>query len=266
MKKTLPELLQKFDCPEFTAAGVIPWGSPIPVFGRLNQARLATLGINPSNREFVDSQGIELTGGKRRFHTLQSLNITKWTHARRSDRDAILTSCESYFETNPYEGWFNPLDRLISGTKKSYYDPNNSACHLDLIPFATSAKWTAISAAQKTYLLETTGAVLGQLLKNSPIEVLVVNGRTVLTTLARISDINFQEDIQSGWTLQRKRGPHVVGRSYKGLVTSVGGITLNRSILVLGFNHNIQSSFGVTTDAKSAIRNWLSKEARKVVK
>jgi hypothetical protein len=266
MKKTLPQLLRKFDCPEFAAAGVIPWGSPIPVFGRLRQARLATLGINPSNREFVDAHGVELDGKDRRFHTLQSLSINRWSQAGRSDIDAILASCERYFEHNPYDGWFKALDSLISGTKKSYYDPLNSACHLDLVPFATSSKWTAIRAPQKAYLLENTGAVLGHLLKNSPIEVLVVNGRTVLTTLARISDINFQEDIQSGWTLQRKRGPHVIGRSYKGIVKSIGGVPLKRGILVLGFNHNIQSSFGVTTDAKSAIRNWLSKEARKVVK
>jgi hypothetical protein len=43
-------------------SNVIPWACPIPSFGDLTRARVATLGLNPSNREFVDERGNELDG------------------------------------------------------------------------------------------------------------------------------------------------------------------------------------------------------------
>ena len=56
-------------------ANVIPWSSPVISFGDLSRARVATLGLNPSNREFVDDAGIELDGPSRRFPTLRSLKL-----------------------------------------------------------------------------------------------------------------------------------------------------------------------------------------------
>ena len=41
----------------------------------------------------------------------------------------------------------------------------------------------------------------------------------------------------------------------------MSGIVLGRKILVLGFNHNIQSSFGVTTKVIQEIRSWIAEES-----
>ena len=42
-------------------SNVIPWACPIPSFGDFTRARVATLGLNPSNREFVDEKEARLT-------------------------------------------------------------------------------------------------------------------------------------------------------------------------------------------------------------
>jgi hypothetical protein len=43
------------------------------------------------------------------------------------------------------------------------------------------------------------------------------------------------------------------------------GIDLERELLVLGFNHNIQSSFGMTTEVTTAIRHWIAEAAEEVI-
>ena len=60
-------------------SSVISWGSPVPSFGDLSNASIATIGLNPSNLEFVDEKGKELDGSRRRFHTLNSLGSTRYS-------------------------------------------------------------------------------------------------------------------------------------------------------------------------------------------
>lgn len=73
IKNILSDLIENLDNPYLQTLSVIPWAAPIISFGDLSKSKIATLGLNPSNREFVDSSGNELLGFNRRFHTLQSL-------------------------------------------------------------------------------------------------------------------------------------------------------------------------------------------------
>jgi hypothetical protein len=66
------------------------------------------------------------------------------------------------------------------------------------------------------------------------------------------------------WALPRRQQADVAGIAYKGIVREVSGISLGRELLVLGFNHNIQSSFGVTTEVRDAIRRWITRAAATV--
>lgn len=257
MKDTLFAVLERFEQPDLRAADVIPWGSPVLSFGDPDRARIATLGLNPSNREFVDENGIELAPRMRRFHTLSSLGIRRWSDVATMHVNRILDSFRSYFRTNPYDRWFRVLDQLLSATSLSFYHPVRHACHLDLVPFATSRKWTELSSAQRAILLRTSGDTLGLLLRDSPIDVLVLNGRTVVETLQELTGVSFDAQQIPRWSLPRRRGAGVKGIAYKGWISRVGGVDLHRPVHVLGFNHNLQSSFGVTTAVKAEIREWL---------
>jgi hypothetical protein len=69
----LPTLIGRLERAVELGTSVIEWGCPVPCFGNISRARVATVGLNPSNREFVDETGHELAGEFRRFHTLASL-------------------------------------------------------------------------------------------------------------------------------------------------------------------------------------------------
>ena len=265
MTKELSILVKRLNELAPTEPDLIHWGSPVPSFGSLSSAKIATLGLNPSNREFVDSKGQELAGNERRFHTLNSLGLNDWSQVNEEHLTLIWNSCEQYFHKNPYDTWFKKLDELISGTRMSYYFPSGKACHLDLIPYATACKWTDLTSEKKTFLLEAMGDSLGLLLNSSPIELLVLNGKTVVETLERISATTFEKTYMPDWTLPRKSGAGVAGFSYKGIIKKIGGIELCREITILGYNHNIQSSFGVTKQVQLAIRKWIENSSKEVL-
>jgi hypothetical protein len=258
MHKELAQLLDRMTSPELTDANLIKWGSPIPSFGNLQSAKLATIGLNPSNREFVDEFGKELDGAYRRFHTLKSLGLTTWQEAENIHYDYILDYCFNYFSRNPYDGWFKKLDHIISGTSFSYYFPSGIACHLDLIPYATFKKWTDLPQYDRHLLLEHSSDFLGHLLNNSEITTIVLNGQTVVDNLEKVAQTELTKVIHKEWTLPRKKTAGVIGYSYEGSIKKIGNVKLKKKIKVLGYNHNIQSSFGVTKNVQNAIRHWIS--------
>src|SRR5437868_1120273 len=116
MKSVLNTLLARLADRQLRDADVIPWSSPVPVFGDLEYSYIATLGLNPSNREFVDSNGKELNGALRRFETLNSLGLRTWKDATNRHVRKIMASYENYFAKNPYDTWFKKLDAIISAT------------------------------------------------------------------------------------------------------------------------------------------------------
>jgi len=66
---------------------------------------------------------------------------TKDTHISQ-----VLSDCREYFskDGNPYWTWFGPLDKLLSqATGMSYRD--GTACHLDLVQWATDPVWDKIN-------------------------------------------------------------------------------------------------------------------------
>lgn len=242
--------------------GAIPWASPVMMFGSLQSSRVATLGLNPSNLEFVNARGEQLEAPLHRFESLSTLQLADWAHAAKEDIERVWSACELYFTRRPYDGWFKPLDRVISGLGVSYYDAWSSACHLDLVPFATSEKWSSLTGNAKQGLLQLGAKTLVTSIATSHIRVLVLNGATVVRTFERLLSKPLQVAPMPAWDLCRERASPVCGRSYRGVVTELAGMSLGREVLVLGFNHNIQSSFGVTREAVSSISDWIGRQGK----
>jgi hypothetical protein len=261
LESLLSHLVKRLGAADLARTGVIPWSSPVPCFGDLSRSNIATLGLNPSNREFVDGAGHELEGPHRRFHTLTSLGLARWSEATARHLRLILEACSAYFLRNPYHAWFKTLDHVISGTKASYYDPATAACHLDLIPYATTRKWTELTSRERSSLLALAGDTLGLLLRDSPVRLLILNGSSVAQHLQHISGVRLERQPMSDWSLPRQQQSHVIGFAYRGAVRHLAGVSLRREVRVLGFNHNIQSSFGVTTEVRAAIRRWIAHTA-----
>ena len=258
MHTTLTTLIDRLDSSATSESGVIHWGAPVPSFGDLATSHVATLGLNPSNREFVDEAGSELQGTARRFHTLNSLGLPSWADTDSRHLRLILESCRSYFLVNPYDRWFKRLDFVVSAASASYYETNRAACHLDLIPYATARKWAELGARQRSSLLAIAADTLGLLLRDSPVQILILNGQSVVEHFQEIAGVRLDRERMHSWSLPRVPKPDVAGFAYRGFIESLAGVALPRRILVLGYNHNLQSSFGVTSQVIRSIREWIS--------
>jgi hypothetical protein len=267
--ETLSYLTANLASSTLIETNVIPWGCPVPSFGDISGSVIATLGINPSNREFVDESGNELDGPLRRLPTLKSLGLSSWAESTSTHNELILNAGCNYFHKNPYNAWFETLEKILSGANASYYDnslfkSSFRACHLDLIPYATACKWTDLSSTQKALLLQISGSTLGLLLRHSQIRLLILNGRTVVESLQKITSIEFDRQEMAGWELPRMSKESVRGYSYFGRVSEISGIELAQPVTVIGFNHNLQSSFGVTSKVRLHIREWVAEVAKDI--
>lgn len=260
MYGSVAKLLDVLEVHERAAGELISWSCPVPFFGHLERASLATVGINPSNREFVDTRGDELAPGDHRFPTLRSLALTSWGEADHDVLITILEACRGYFDRNPYDQWFGALERLFAATGCSYYSPVANACHLDIVPWATSEKWGTLPPRTRDRLVHRAAGALVDMIIDSPLTLLVLNGQEVVRRFETLSGRPLSPRPAPGWNLPRRSGPPVQGIAFRDVLTSIGGFPLDRELLVLGYNHNVQSSFGVTNGARAAIGEWIATE------
>lgn len=240
--------------------GAIPWASPVLAFGDPVLSRVATLGLNPSNLEFVDGSGKQLVAPHHRFESLSTLRATGWNEVARHEVRKVWQACEGYFFRNPYDRWFKRLEPVLASTGASYYSSfGERACHLDLVPFATAMKWSDLSPSTRGELVQLGTPSLVKAIVASNIRVLVLNGSGVVREFNRLlADKPLEPRPVAGWSLQRGR---VAGVAHTGYVSALGGYKLDRELLVLGYNHNIQSSFGVTKEVVSRIASWVGRRA-----
>jgi hypothetical protein len=170
---------------------VVSGSTPVVSFGDLGTARIATLGLNPSRVEFLDREGRELTGRDRRLATLRSLEAEQLDRLDDDQVAQVVRDCFSYFSRQPYTQWFDRLDRVLQhGAGASYYD--GSACHLDLVPWATDPTWGGLSKSTQRQLLAHEADHLATLLRHADLKLVVVNGRSVIDALERTGLARFE--------------------------------------------------------------------------
>ncbi|MYJ06255.1 MAG: hypothetical protein F4061_18035, partial [Acidobacteria bacterium] len=140
---------------------VVPGSTPVISFGDVSVARVATISINPSHREFSDGH-IPLN--------------------RESVHD-VLADCNGYFRREPYKSWFNQLEAwILQKCGASYYD--GTACALDLVQWATDPVWSDLPGGVRDRLLAADGTFLKtQLEENKNVKLVLANGRQVIDGL-----------------------------------------------------------------------------------
>ena len=72
---------------------------------------------------------------------------------------------------------------------------------------------------------------LGLLLANSPVRILILNGRTVVDRFEDIAGMRLKKRRMRAWSLPRHSGPDVPGISYRGVVAQLAEIDLRRELL-----------------------------------
>ena len=226
------------------SSGVVPGSTPVVAFGNPVGARVATLGLNPSRQEFLDTSGKELDSRRRRFETLASLGVPSLASASDEVIGSVLSACNEYFRRNPYRAWFDQLGEILRAMGASYYD--GSACHLDLVQWATDPTWNGLSSVVRRRLLGEDSRFFLEQLRREKIELLLLNGSGVIRGVQR----------SLGRSLSEKSVPITVRTVTARFVT--GHI---EGVQVVGWSTNIQSSFGVTKELRGRIAERVSELA-----
>ena len=107
-------------------------------------------------------------------------------------------------------------------------------------------------------LLRGAAQTIAAVIARAPLAMLVLNGREVVRQFEIITGQPLSSSAVTAWDLARRDGRPVAGVSYTGMITRVAGIPLGREILVAGHNHNLQSSFGVSTAVRASISAWIT--------
>ena len=134
-----------------------------------------------------------------------------------------------------------------------------------LDPLCDQAQVDRVSVHERTLLLTVAGDTLALRLEDSPVRILILNGSSVVKQFEDIAGVSLERREMRSWSLPRQSQPDVAGFAYKGMIDVVSGIGLGHTMLVLGFNHNLQSSFGVTTEVMHAIRGWITRAANEMI-
>lgn len=168
----------------------VPGSLPVLFFGDIFLAQIATLGINPSQQEYLDPSGRELTGNARRFQTLTSLQApTRATLTDEQCEQAIGTMRDYFQPGKPVYQWFRPLDRVTQAMGYSY--AVGEVINLDLIQEAKAPKWSTL---EKQFPNETSALLVTDLpflrwqLATFPLRAVVCNGKTLLRHVCGLLD------------------------------------------------------------------------------
>ena len=221
-------------------AAVVAGSTPVVSFGEPRRAVAATLGINPSTAEFIHHG--QMLAGQRRLATLDSLQAQQCDLLTESQIAQVIADCASYFGRQPYLRWFLPLDAVLrAGLGVSYFDA--SACHLDLVQWATSPVWSQIANPKIRQLLLDDGVPhLRAHLQRGTVRTVLLNGRTVVDQAERAGLVAL---VQAG-TLPL---PHTACSLYTGIADSVR---------YFGWSANLQGSHGVTAQFRSRLAAWIA--------
>lgn len=165
---------------------VVAGSTPVVFFGEQPSASVATLGINPSSAEFV-VRDESLTGERQRFETLDSLGISSMAEASDEHVKAVHERCLYYFRDpdtgqaprpTTYWRWFQPLEDIIRPLRgASYLD--GTACHLDLVQWATAPVWGKLTRQVQEALLYQDRDFLRWQLGAPQLELVYLNGDAV---------------------------------------------------------------------------------------
>jgi hypothetical protein len=223
---------------------VEPGTTPVVAFGDPATAEVATLGINPSWAEFCEG-GALLTDSKRRLADAVSVGVEDLARATDGQVRQIVGACSRYFDHRPYWRWFGVLEKVLEmGCGASYLD--GTACHLDLVQWATQPVWKDLTPGVRAELLADGVPHLRAQLKSDNIRLVLLNGRQVLKQVAAVGLVDLQEVGTLAYSPTRQT------RLYRGVEAGVQ---------FLGWSANLQSGFGTNSHAFLAeLGQWVKEQ------
>lgn len=181
-----------------TGIGIIHGSTPVISFGDFTQANIATIGINPSSKEFLSGSTL-IERSKKRLCDFESLAKAPYFPLSMPDAADVWGGCREYFNSpNRYWSWFGQLDELLVSIGYSYLD--GTACHLDLSPWATDPVWSDLSQSQQSQLVEDGMKLLNWQTQNNPLDALIFNGRQAFEAIKQYTDVRLEKAGELSYT------------------------------------------------------------------
>jgi hypothetical protein len=173
-RATLYERLRRAPAPA-TVRGTLP----VLFFGDLFQAEVATVGLNPSDQEYLTKGGQMLAGPAQRFATLASLGAVDRASLSDAQCDDAIEWMRDYYDVGKpvYGSWFNALSRVVDGFGASFRE--RSAAHLDLVQESTSPVWSELPEIERQGLLEQDLPFLEWEIRAFPLRAVICTAKTV---------------------------------------------------------------------------------------
>lgn len=219
----------------------VPGSLPVLCFGALSSARIATIGLNPSDREYSGPDGVLLAGRAQRFATLDSLGARDRSSLTDEQCDEALDWMRRYFEPgNPvYSAYFRHLHEFLTGFGASL--TAGSAVHLDLVQEATSPRWSDLGKFDRTELLDSDLPFLAWQIRAFGFDAVICTGRTVSDHVRQLLDV---KPMRTG-TLRR-------------VSWWVGSADVDgRTVGVAGWNHPLHRATGLGTEGERQLGETL---------
>lgn len=213
------------------SASSVPESLPVLFFGDLFTAGVATVGLNPSDQEYLGPGGTELDGVARRFETLTSLGASDRSSLTDEQCERAIQRMRTYYQPGkPIYRWFRALDRVTRAM--GYVYEAGEVAHLDLAQEATDPTWSKLSQTSPAEFEALRSADLPFLrwqLETFPLHTVICNGRTVFDEVCRIIGGQVREE-----------------GKLKLITWYVGSATLNgRSVMLAGWNKPLARATGL---------------------
>jgi hypothetical protein len=187
------------------------------------------VGINPSSNEFNGGKSL-LPLSKKRLVDVQSLELHDTGTMTSEMVEQVWKGCISYFlpDKNPFWAWFKDLELVMRKTSASYRD--GSACHIDLVQWATMPAWRGLSKSVQEEFLRADHDFFKEQVASKNIELLLLNGRQVYDQVLRTGLFQLEQVGEIRFTAAGKSSTSKLVKGYG----PNGG-------LVLGWTLNIQN-------------------------
>lgn len=172
----------------------MPGTLPILFFGDLFTAEVASVGLNPSDQEYVTKAGQMLAGSAQRFATLDSVAAEGRASLSDAQCDEAIEWMRGYYDEGKpvYGTWFNALSRVVEGFGASFRA--RTAAHLDLVQESTSPVWSELPAGEKEALLARDLPFLEWEIRAFAPRAVICTGKTVTVHVRRAFDVQVAEE------------------------------------------------------------------------
>lgn len=179
----------KQSIPQNAKMPIVERSIPVPFFGNIEGAEVATISINPSNLEFEDLYGNILS--EKRFADREFWREKDTDTLTENHTEGVYESLYKYFRHNPYKRWFDVLEEYAGNLFGcSYY--NGTMVHLDIYPWATKQKWNKLPVSTKKEALQEYD-LLKRILLNKNFKYIYINGKQTKEQVEKYFNITIPE-------------------------------------------------------------------------